>query len=97
MKKRIMIPAAIAALMGVGGYLAHRAIATTPTDGLSELELANAEALADDPEIDLPGVSILCTAGKFGICHEKNPLHDLDPREHPCRVTGYPDDYCPAL
>ncbi|MDE6263912.1 MAG: NVEALA domain-containing protein [Paramuribaculum sp.] len=45
MKKKILVPAAIAALMGVGGYFAKSA--TTQNDGLSDLELANAEALAN--------------------------------------------------
>ena len=44
MKKRIMIPAAIAAVMGVGAYFGH---ATATPAGESDLLLANAEALAD--------------------------------------------------
>lgn len=43
MKKRFMIPAAIAALMGVGAYFGHAT--ATPAD-TSDLLLDNAEALA---------------------------------------------------
>ncbi len=48
MKKKFMITAAIAALTLVGGYLGKAAI--NQADGLSDLELANAEALADPNE-----------------------------------------------
>lgn len=92
MKKRFMIPAAIAALMGVGAYFGHAT--ATPSD-TSDLLLDNAEALADDPEINLPGVEILCTGGSFGRCHEPNPKYNEMPEFYkPCRPTGYPDDYC---
>lgn len=47
MKKRFMIPAAIAALMGVGAYFGHAT--ATPAD-TSDLLLDNAEALASDDE-----------------------------------------------
>lgn len=43
--KKLLLPAAIAALMGAGAYFGHAT--ATPTEGLSDLELANAEALAD--------------------------------------------------
>ncbi|MDE7150903.1 MAG: hypothetical protein K2O27_01430 [Candidatus Amulumruptor sp.] len=46
--KKLLLPAAIAAMMGVGAYFGHATEA--PTEGLSDLELANAEALADDYE-----------------------------------------------
>ncbi len=48
MKIKFMITAAIAALALVGGYLGKAAI--NQADGLSDLELANAEALADPNE-----------------------------------------------
>lgn len=46
MNKKFFAAAAIAALMGVGGYFAKSA--TTQNDGLSDLEIANAEALAEE-------------------------------------------------
>lgn len=48
MKKKFMITAAIAALALVGSYFGKAAI--NHADGLSDLELANAEALADPDE-----------------------------------------------
>lgn len=47
MKKSIMIPTAIAVLMSVAVSFGHFA---KTDDGLSDLQLANAEALADDDE-----------------------------------------------
>ncbi len=52
MKKKIMIAAAIAALTLVGGYLGKAAI--NQADGLSAIQLANAEALAEDERPSLP-------------------------------------------
>ena len=45
MHKKCFTAVAIAALMVVGGYFAKSS--TTQNDGLSDLELANAEALAN--------------------------------------------------
>ena len=45
MKKKFFVPAAIAAMMGVGAYFGH---ATATPDHESDLLLANAEALAQD-------------------------------------------------
>ncbi|MDE6588139.1 MAG: hypothetical protein K2K40_07360 [Paramuribaculum sp.] len=53
MNKKMFVPAAIAALMGVGGYLGNAT--ATPAEGLSDLQLENAEALADDNEGDNTG------------------------------------------
>ena len=44
MKKKFMITAAIVALALVGGYVGK--VATDQADGLSEIQLANVEALA---------------------------------------------------
>lgn len=70
MSKKFFAAAAIAALMCAGGYFAKSA--TTPNDGLSDLELANAEALADGPEweITIP-FHVGCFTGDFGCL-----LHD---------------------
>lgn len=57
--------------MGVGGILAHNATSATPADGLSDLELTNAEALADDIEIELPEVTIVCDRGPTGRWHDR--------------------------
>lgn len=46
--KKFILPATLVAMMGVGAYFGHAT--ATPTEGLSDLELANAEALADDTE-----------------------------------------------
>lgn len=46
MKKKIIMPAAIAALMGIG--VSSSPILTSHVDGLSDLQLANAEALAEN-------------------------------------------------
>lgn len=90
MKKQFMIPAAIAFLMGVGGYLGHAA--STPADDLSDLQLANAEALAED-EIDLPGVIIVCDGTQTkGHCWTPNTGIDRDVR--PCLASGNRLDYC---
>lgn len=43
--KKFILPATLVAMMGVGAYFGHATAA--PTEGLSDLELANAEALAD--------------------------------------------------
>lgn len=44
-----MIPAAIVALMSVGAFFGYT---STPDEDLSDLQLANAEALADNDELD---------------------------------------------
>lgn len=44
--KKTLLSAAIAALMGTGIYLAEST--THQNDGLSDINIANAEALADD-------------------------------------------------
>lgn len=46
--KKLLLPATLVAMMGVGAYFGHATAA--PTEGLSDLELANAEALAEDTE-----------------------------------------------
>ncbi len=61
MKKKLFSAAAIAVLMCAGGYFAKSA--TTPNDGLSDLELANAEALADGIEV------VGCKAQKGATCY----------------------------
>lgn len=43
--KKLFLPATLVAMMGVGAYFGHAT--ATPSEGLSDLELANAEALAD--------------------------------------------------
>ncbi len=48
MNKKMFVPAAIAALMGVGAYFGNAT--ATPAEGLSDLQLENAEALANDDE-----------------------------------------------
>ncbi|MDE7236241.1 MAG: hypothetical protein K2N66_00260 [Paramuribaculum sp.] len=48
MNKKMFVPAAIAAMMGVGAYFGNAT--ATPAEGLSDLQLENAEALADDTE-----------------------------------------------
>ncbi len=81
MGKKFFIPTAIAALMGVGGFFAHSS--TTPVEGLSDLELENAEALADyesnypcpDACMDWDGSSgggIACDCGRYvGVCKRR--------------------------
>ncbi|MDE6588133.1 MAG: hypothetical protein K2K40_07330 [Paramuribaculum sp.] len=44
MNKKMFVPATLVALMGLGAYFGH--VTATSADGLSDLELANAEALA---------------------------------------------------
>ncbi len=61
MRKKNYLFAAIASLMCAGGYFAKSA--TTPNDGLSDLELANAEALADGIEV------VGCKAQKDATCY----------------------------
>ncbi|MBD5347603.1 MAG: hypothetical protein HDR92_10835 [Bacteroides sp.] len=51
--------------------MAHNATSATPADGLSDLELTNAEALADDIEIELPEVTIVCDRGPTGRWHDR--------------------------
>lgn len=90
MKKRFMIPAAIAALMGVGAYFGHAT--ATPSD-TSDLLLDNAEALADDPEINLPGVEIVCDGPEIkGRCW--GAKFDWDTFAVTCVPTGNPNDFC---
>ena len=52
MKKKFIIAAAIAALALVGGYLGKAA--TDRTYSLSDLQISNAEALAEDENPSLP-------------------------------------------
>lgn len=59
--KKLLLPAAIAAMMGAGAYFGHAN--ATPSDGLSDLQLANAEALANDDETDL-GYDKACATGE---------------------------------
>ncbi len=58
MKKKLFSAAAIAALMCAGGYFAKSV--TTPNDGLSDLELANAEALAKNEGIVIIEWDVAC-------------------------------------
>lgn len=90
MKKRFMIPAAIAALMGVGAYFGHAT--ATPTD-TSDLLLDNAEALADDPEINLPEIEIVCD-GPATKGHCWMPNKGLDKFVRPCIASPSRLDYC---
>ena len=82
MKKKFFVTAAIAALMGVGAYFGHATEA--PTEGLSDLELANAEALAD-PEwwagVEwatgcLSGGSELCVMGPYQKYEESTSVYN---------------------
>ncbi len=66
MNKKFFAAVAIAALMGVGGYFAKSS--TTKNDGLSDLQLQNAEALAYSGEAQELACYSYCKF-KFGyIC-----------------------------
>ncbi|MDE6263914.1 MAG: hypothetical protein K2M11_02100, partial [Paramuribaculum sp.] len=58
MNKKFFAAAAIAALMGAGGYFAKSS--TTQNDGLSDLELANAEALAEKEGVIIVEFDVAC-------------------------------------
>lgn len=63
--KKFIFPATLVAMMGVGAYFGHAN--ATPTEGLSDLELANAEALANDDYTDL-GYDKACESGGGIFC-----------------------------
>lgn len=57
--------------------------------GLSNLSLANVEALA---QVELPPVTITC--GQFsGKCWKFAPYYSGE-YYHPCQFSGYQSDYC---
>ena len=66
MSKKFFAAVAIAALMGVGGYFAKSA--TTQNDGLSDLQLQNAEALAYDGEAQMKACDTYCRNYSGYIC-----------------------------
>lgn len=63
MNKKFLLPVAIATLMGVA-YLAKPA--TAQTEGLSDIQLANVEALADVEGIVTIEFHVGCYAGDKG-------------------------------
>lgn len=77
----MFVPAAIAAMMGVGAYFGNAT--ATPAEGLSDLQLENAEALAEyeskypcpDACMDWDGNSgggIACDCGRYvGKCKRR--------------------------
>lgn len=90
MKKRSMIPAAIAALMGVGAYFGHAT--ATPAD-TSDLLLDNAEALAQG-EATIPGEATIVCDGPVTKGHCWMPNNGLDKFVRPCIASGSRLDYC---
>jgi hypothetical protein len=91
MKKKVMIAAAIAVMAGVGAYFGN-ASNSPSSDGLSDLLLENAEALA----IELPEVTITCNSGHVGSCYTPDYRYPTYAK-YPCRYTGLQTDYCPEL
>lgn len=90
MKKRFMIPAAIAALMGVGAYFGHAT--ATPSDA-SDLLLDNAEALAQG-EASTSGEATIVCDGPVTKGHCWTPNTGIDREERPCLASGSRLDYC---
>ncbi len=66
MKKKLFSAAAIAVLMCTGGYFAKSA--TPQNDGLSDLQLQNAEALAYDGEAQMKACDTYCRNYSGYIC-----------------------------
>ena len=86
-----LIAVAIVAAVGISAYLGFR---PTTESELSELQLANAEALTDK-EIDLGEVTITC--GQYGgRCWKKSDI-EHDPNHnmfYTCTFTGVQADNC---
>lgn len=63
--------AAVAAVVGVGGFAGFNAYQNNSST--SDIQLANAEALSND---ELPPVDVLCPAPspRGGNCHEVDPM-----------------------
>ena len=68
--KKTVIAAAIVTAVGFSAYLGFR---PDPTSTLTELQLANAEALSNG---ELPPIEVLCPAPSIrgGNCHEVDPM-----------------------
>ncbi len=92
--KKLLMSAAIVAALGFSAYLGFRPEPTTP---LSELQLANAEALSDD---ELPPIEIVCPypSDLGGYCHkQKSDATEKDcgglPLK-PCEFNGVRTSIC---
>lgn len=91
--KRILFSAAIAAALGAGSFAGFRALNPAERQ-LSDIELANIEALADK-EIELPEVVITCNTGGQGQCYKYGHwVYDGEYSYRPCQFTGKMSDYC---
>ncbi len=91
-KKGIFTGAVVAIIALVGNYLSLDK--SQQTDGLSDIQLANIEALAN---IELPEIVISCNRGYQGYCFEENMMKWAMCGEYmfrPCQWTGRPKDYC---
>lgn len=81
---------AVAAISGTAGYFNQPV-----KHELNALALANLEALTD---IELPDLTIECSAYNEGECCAENFLHPMvmcgEYMFYPCKFTGDPSDYC---
>lgn len=90
--KKILTGVVIAVIASAGSYLGLTL--SNPEKGLSDIQLANIEALSN---IELPEVVITCSKGYQGNCFEENMLKWAMCGEymfHPCQWTGSKKDYC---
>ena len=74
MNKKNLLPVAIAALMGVA-YLAKPA--TAQTEGFSDIQLANVEALADVEGIVTIEFHVGCLSNGDGCCLSTGVYHPV--------------------
>ena len=93
--KKTVIAAAIVAAVGFSAYLGFR---PDPASSLTELQLANAEALSNG---ELPPVEIICNVpGTGGICHYPDPskgFQNCGGMEFPlCTFNGTMQNSCPT-
>ena len=91
--KKTVIAAATVAAVGFSAYLGFR---PDPASSLTELQLANAEALSNG---ELPPIEVLCPAPSIrgGNCHEHTDGEEKDCggiKFKPCKFNGIRDSYC---
>ncbi|MBD5324173.1 MAG: hypothetical protein HDS02_04960 [Bacteroides sp.] len=93
--KKTVIAAAIVAAVGLSAYLGFR---PDPASSLTELQLANAEALTD---VELDPVDVVCNvSGTGGICHFQDITKGIINCGlwwfYECSFNGIPQSKCPT-
>ena len=83
---------AIAAVAAVAGYNVYQS--NSVMNRLSDLALANVEALADDSE--LPEIEVQCppSSNVYGYCRKLEMNYNTYPIKAQCMITDNPNSSC---